>query len=390
MSLGISELGKLSVRTIRTLTKPGRYTDGEGLHLYIRKKGWRQWVLRTTIHRKRVDIGLGSASTVSLAEARSKAREFRAIIKEGGDPRIDRARSSGMPTFEEAARTVYKNKLPTWKNGSHARQWIQTMEDYAFPVFGHVSVDQVNSSHILEVLTPLWNSKEETARRLKQRLKSVFDWAIVANYRTSVNPVTGIKQALPRQVGKVKHHTALPWKELPDFIQKLRQRSGISILAFQFLILTAGRSSDIRNAQWSEIDLRKRLWEIPAERMKMSRPHRVPLSSQAVEIVKQVRGLNKELLFPSPMKPKPLSDAVFSTLMKKMGYPDLTAHGFRSTFKDWCSEAGNVDWEVSELALAHVTGSKTERAYARSDLLEKRRPVMDAWSTYAFSKSDFT
>ena len=379
--------GKLSVRKIRDIKEPGRYGDGGGLYLYVRKGGSRQWILRTTINRRPVDLGLGSTRLVSLAQARELALEKMKAIKEGRNPLAEKKERAAIPDFETAAREVYEEKKGSWKNPAHIRQWIQTLEDYAFPIIGKLAVSDIESSHIRKVLSPIWTKKEESARRLKQRMKVVFDWVIVEGHRKSANPVIGIEQALPKQTGKVKHHEALTWKKLPKFMVELEGREGVSAFALRFLILTVGRSDEIRDARWDEISFRQKLWSIPGEKMKMEKPHRVPLSPQAIAVLHAVKGLSEDFVFPGQKPGRALSNSAFSAVMIKMGYETLTAHGFRSTFKDWCSEEARADWEVSELALAHQVGNKTERAYARSDLLERRRPLMNEWASYAYGKT---
>ncbi len=376
---------KLNTRIIKQLDQPGRYADGKGLYLHIRTTGSRQWLLRTTVQNKRTDIGLGSLNFVSLAEAREKAIELLKQVKAGLDPLAERRREQSVPTFSESAQIVWEANLPTWKNKKHAKQWLSTLEEFAGPKIGEKKISDVTSAHILDVLTPIWTEKPETARRVRQRLKTVFDWAKASGFYVGDNPVDGVKTALPKQNVQPKHHTALPWQELPDFMSNLSERTGMSAQTLAFLILTVGRSGEVRGAQWSEIDGND--WIIPASRMKMKRDHRVPLSAPAQRIVQNMRGHSDSLLFPNANSEKPLSDMVFKALFKRMGYGSITAHGFRSTFRDWVADNDMAAREVAETSLAHQVGDDTERAYARSDILERRRVLIEQWATYALSKA---
>ncbi|MEP9387262.1 integrase arm-type DNA-binding domain-containing protein [Mesorhizobium sp. KR9-304] len=380
-------MGKLTTKKMRDLKSPGRYADGDGLYLHVREGGSRQWVLRTTVHGRRKDIGLGSLSIVKLDEARIAASAMRRSAKQGHDPLQERRKRRATPSYEEAARHVWVENRSTWKNAKHADQWINTQATYAFPKIGDLRIDRVTSGHLLDVLQPIWLEKEETARRLKQRMKMVFDWAKVAGHRTGDSPLDGILKALPRQSRKVKHHDALRWEELPKFVLKLRQREAdaVSAKALQFVILTALRSAEVRLATWSEIDLAKRIWVVPAERMKMKREHRVPLAPEAIKLLEGCRDYGSKFVFPSDKSERPLSNMAFAALIDRMGMKGFTPHGFRSTFRDWSSENEAAPREIAEMVLAHKVGDKTEQAYARSDLLERRRSVMEKWAAYVFS-----
>jgi integrase len=376
-------MGRLTVKMVKQLDHPGRYADGGGLYLHVRRGGSKQWLLRTTIRRKRVDLHVGSVSYVTLAQARDKAYELQKTIKAGGDPRMDRSDKQNLPYFEDAAEQVWKQNLPSWKNEKHKTEWISSIRRYANPVVGQLQLDEITSAHIMKVLSPIWLEKPETARRLKQRLGTVLDWAKASGYRDGDSPLTGIKDALPKQIAKPRHHKAMPWKEVPAFMKVLQDRKAASALALRFIILTATRSGETRLAEWSEIDFASATWTIPAIRMKMNLPHRVPLSGQAITILNQCKGFDETFIFPSATSGKPMSDMVFSSLYKRMGLQGLTTHGFRSSFRDWCSDYAKVDREVSEAALAHVRGDMTERAYARSDLFQRRIDLMSRWAEYA-------
>lgn len=375
-------MGKLTVKIANQLEKPGRYADGGGLYLHVRNGGSKQWLLRTTIRRKRTDIHIGSFTYISLAEARDEAYKLQKVIKSGGDPLLNRNQKKDVPLFEDAAEMVWKQNLPSWKNEKHKTEWISSIRRYANPVIGILRLDEIKSAHMMKILSPIWLEKQETSRRLKQRLGTILDWARASGYRSGDSPLSGIKDALPKQKAKPKHHKAMPWKDVPNFMQELKKRDAPSALALQFIILTATRSGETRLAEWSEINFDTATWTIPAIRMKMNLSHRIPLSNQAMDILKICRGFDDLLIFPSNTLGKPMSDMVFSALYKRMGINGLTTHGFRSSFRDWCSDSANINSEVAEAALAHVRGNMTERAYARSDLFEQRIKLMQDWGTF--------
>lgn len=284
----------LSAVFIRSTVKPGRYGDGNGLYLIVDPSGAKRWVLRTVVMGKRKDIGLGGLSLVSLAEAREEATRLRKIARQHGDPLAERRKARRVvPTFDQASREVHKAHSASWKNAKHAQQWINTLTDYVFPVFGSMSVDQVQTPEVLKVLSPIWLTKPETARRVRQRIKTVFDWAKAAGFRSGDNPVDGISKVLPKQPNSQAHHAALPYTEIPTFIKALHksETSKTALLAFEFLILSATRTNEIINATWDEIDLKSKTWTIPGSRMKTKREHRIPLSRRCIEILKEVRKL---------------------------------------------------------------------------------------------------
>ncbi len=385
--------GPLNVRRVRDTLAPGRYGDGGGLYLSIAPGGSKQWLLRLTVHGRRRDIGLGGVDTsqggvgtVKLEEARQKAREMRRIARAGGDPLTERNRAEGIPTFEEAARSVWREQIePTAKNAKHRQQWINTLQAYAFPRIGNRRVDVIQSGDILRVLLPIWLEKPETARRVRQRLRTVFDWSIANQKREASNPLAGIEKALPRQGDKAKHHAALPYAELPGLMEQLTGAEGVAALAVRFVILTATRSGEVRGARWSEIDLDAALWTVPAERMKTKEEYRVPLSPAALAILAQARGLEDGLIFPGSRQGSALSNTSLLAMLKRFNVP-ATLHGFRATFRVWASERTNVPREISEMSLAHTVGNAVERAYARSDLFQKRRKLMDTWARFATSQ----
>lgn len=366
---------------------PGMHADGNGLYLSVSPTGARQWAWRGTVHGRRREIGMGSARLVPLKDAREIARSWRRIAREGGDPTAerDKARRKSL-TFEEAARKVHAEQIePNARNEKHRNQWIGSLEAHAFPHIGRLPLHAVRQADALRVLAPIWTKTPETARRVLQRMKTVMDWAIAAGHRETVNPVTGVEKGLPRQRDKVRHHAALPWAELPALMRRLAKEEGMGALALRFAILTAARSGEVRGATWQEIDLEAATWTIPADRMKAGTEHRVPLSAPAVALLRGVQGLSPTIVFPSPKsspaEPKPLSDMTLLAVLRRLKV-EAVPHGFRSTFRDWAEEATHYPHEVKEAALAHTVKNKTEAAYRRSDLFEKRREMMDAWAAW--------
>ncbi|MEQ8964830.1 MAG: integrase arm-type DNA-binding domain-containing protein [Azospirillaceae bacterium] len=376
----------LSAVKVRALTEPGRYADGNGLYLVVDPSGAKRWMLRTVVHGRRRDIGLGSARLVTLAEAREKARDYRKVAREGGDPLTEiRAARRVVPTFAEAAVRVHGDRTRAWRNAKHARQWLSSLETHVFPVIGGYRVDRIETADVLRVLAPLWLAKPETARRLRQRIATVLDWAKAAGFRTGDNPVEGVAGGLPRQPDRQAHHAALPYTEVPAFVRRLRTSDASEPvrLAFEFLIVTAARTGEVREARWGEIDLAGGFWTVPGNRMKAGRPHRVPLAPRVVAILERARALagDSDLVFPGRSPVQPLSGMTFLMTLRRMGMT-ATVHGFRSAFRDWAAERTAFSQEVCEMALAHTIRNKAEAAYRRGDLLEKRRALMTAWAYY--------
>lgn len=372
-------MAQLSVRRVATISSPGMHNDGEGLYLHVSKSGAKSWILRTMVRGKRRDIGLGGTTYVSLAEARIRARELRRIARTGGNPFSERDKAQA-PTFQEAARIVHAEQIvPTSRNEKHRDQWINTLRDYAFGKIGAKTVDVIDTADILRVLQPIWLTRSETARRVRQRLRTVFAWARMAGHRKDGNPVDDIETALPKQQDRPAHHSAMPWKELPAFYARLETGNSRAAAALAFTILTAGRTGEVLGARWSEID--GDVWEIPALRMKAGRLHRVPLTEDAMAVLDKVRGLDTEFVFPGQRPNKPLSNMSMAMTMRRMGAGEYTPHGMRSAFRDWASERG-AQREVAELCLAHTVGNAVERAYARSDMLDQRRNLLAAWGRY--------
>ena len=375
---------KLTVKLIQAIKEAGRYGDGDGLYLEFGSTGSKSWILRTTVQGRRRDIGLGGISWVSLAEARDKARKARKIAKDGGDPLAEKRAKEGMKTFEEAAREVYENLKPGWREGGvHVKHWISSLERFVFPVIGQRPIDTIQSGDVLTVLTPIWHKTPETARRVKQRIRTVMQWAKGANLYDEENPVEAAEGSLPKHVsGQVKHYAAMPYDALPGFMADLAGRKGVAALALRFLILTAARSGEVRGARWSEFDLENGVWAVPGERMKAKMDHRVPLTAEALAALDAARGLDPDLVFPGQRRGKPMSDMTLTAILRRMERGDFTAHGFRSTFRDWAAERTSAPREIAELCLAHFVGNAVERAYRRSDLFDKRRDLMDRWARW--------
>ena len=376
----------LNSARIRSLSKPGRYTDGNGLYLVVDPTGAKRWLLRTMIHGKRRDIGLGGLRTVSLADARTTAQKMRASARGGGDPLAERKKALAvMLSFREAAGNVHAAYSSSWRNPKHAAQWMKTLEQYVYPDLGDRPVSQISTADILKVLAPIWLTKAETARRVRQRIAAVMDWAKASGLLIGENPVDGVAKGLPKQRATRAHHAALPYAEVSDFVRRLQESdAGESVrLAFEFLILTAARTGEIVGAKWGELDVAGRVWTVPADRMKAQREHRVPLSDRAVAILERARVLagDSEFIFPGRSPQKPISNMAFLMTLRRMG-DTVTAHGFRSAFRDWASEQTNYPREVCEMALAHSIRDKTEAAYRRGDLFNKRQQLMHSWGRY--------
>jgi integrase len=376
----------LTAVMVRQLKGPGRYADGNGLYLVIDPSGARRWLLRIVVHGRRRDIGLGGTQLVSLAEAREKAAAYRKVARDGGDPLGERrqAQAAAVPTFAEAAERVHAEHKASWKNPKHAQQWINTLRQYACPIIGSRPVDQVRTPDVLNVLTPIWLTKPETARRVRQRIKTVLDWAKAAGHRSGENPVDGVARGLPKQTSRPVHHAALPYAQVPAFLQRLGASDNGEMvrLAFEFLILTATRTGEVCYATWPEVDLVAAVWTIPANRMKAKRSHRVPLSPRCLEILQRAKDLgNSPYVFPGRSGRQGLSNMAFLMILRRMEL-DITAHGFRSSFRDWAAEATSFPREVAEMALAHAVENRVEAAYRRGDLFEKRRELMNAWNGF--------
>lgn len=367
---------------------PGRYTDGRGLMLVVKPSGAKSWVLRYQLNGRRRDMGLGPYPEITLAVAREKALAARRHLVDGVDPLT--VRPAVDVTFAQAADELVENKRAGWRNAKHAAQWSSTLATYVIPAIGSLDVKLIETHHVLEVLRPIWNAKPETASRVRQRVEAVLDYAAAKGHREGLNPARwrGHLQNLlakPSSVRAVQHHPALDWRELPGFMAELAQRDGVSARALEFVILTAARSGEVRGMRWAEIDLAAQAWTVPAKRMKAGKEHRIPLTAEALARLGET-GSAKSLVFPSPSDPeRELSDMTLTAMLRKMERGDITAHGFRSTFRDWAGETTNFPREVIEAALAHRLKDKAEAAYARGDLFNKRRELMEAWARFATS-----
>ena len=361
----------------------GRHADGNGLYLYVQRTGTRSWIQRLVIRGRKHELGLGSVQLVSLAEAREQALANRKLARAGGDPLVDRRRLQGMPTFAEAAAAVVEQKRAGWRSPRQAIDWLHSLQRYVLPRIGSRPVSEVSSADVLAVLTPIWHVRPDTARRLRQRISAVLEWCIAMEHRTD-NPCDRIGPVLSPQRDVVRHMRALPHRDVAAAIGTVRvSRATRAVkLVFEFLVLTAGRSGEVRLATWDEIDTAGRVWTIRAERMKMNREHRVPLSPRALEVLDAARSLadGNPLVFPNRWGNR-IRDTFLSQLLKDL---DIAAvpHGFRSSFRDWAAEETNHPREVIEAALAHAVRNAVEAAYARSDLFERRRLLMDEWAAY--------
>ena len=378
-------MAKLTSTKIKALDKPGMHGDGRGLYLQIAPKGSRAWVLRLTIDGRRRDIGLGGYPAVSLAKARQLADAQRTAVADGRDPVAEKKRAA-MPTFAEAARLTHEINRARWKNANHKAQWLGTLERNAFPRIGKMALDRIERRDVLAVLTPIWTTKPETARRVRQRIRTVLKWGMAHGYIEHNAAGEAIDGALPSMPRVKAHFRALPYADIPAALDRFvaGQASWASKFCFRFLVLTAARSGEARGARWSEIDMDARTWTIPGDRMKAKVEHRVPLSEAALEVLREARRLDdgSDLVFPSSTRRGcPLSDVTLTMLLRKYGLADrATVHGFRSSFRDWCAETGQPR-ELAEAALAHVVGG-VEGAYFRSDLFERRRQLMNDWAAF--------
>jgi integrase len=381
-------MGRLTPLQIRNLKEPGRYNDGDGLFLELTGPNKGNWQLRATVNGRRRDIGLGSLTLVSLKEARDAAFELRRDIQRGIDPVAERKRRKlEILTFKAAALKVHAEQKASWKNGKHQDQWITTLENYAFPLLGQRLVNGIEGPLIREVLLPIWLDKPETARRVKQRIGVVLDWAYASGMRPTEAPMRSVSRVLPRQPKKDGHFAAMPYDAVPAFMAHLHSRLSVPRLAEEFLILTAARSGEVRGAKWNEINLEAKLWSIPASRMKVGKEHVVPLSAAAIEVLERARQFHapcSDLLFPGRDVRRPLSDM---TLLKILRYAELpyTVHGFRSAFRDWAAEQTSYPGEIAEAAFAHTVANKVEAAYRRTNYLDKRREMMAGWAIYCTS-----
>lgn len=383
-------VGRLSARGAATLAKPGRHADGGGLYLVVDKSQARRWVFLYRFAGKRREMGLGSFNAIGLAKARELAAQARESVALGIDPVQAKNAAKApapvvaKPTFGEVATRYLEAQAPAWKNAKHRAQWPSSLKRYA-PAIWAMPVDEITTDHVLEALTPIWHEKAETARRVRGRIETILDAAKVQEHRDGENPARWgghLDHLLPGRVKTRRHFPALPYQAVPTFVADLRGRMTMSCLALEFVILTAARSGEALHARWGEIV--GDVWVVPAERMKAGREHRVPLSSRALAVLDHVRPHTEKsgFLFPNPRTRKPMSENVFRQLFERMGYREITTHGFRSSFRDWAGDTTGHPREVVEAALAHAVGDETERAYRRGDALMKRRALMEEWAAF--------
>jgi integrase len=389
-------IGKLTAVAVTQAKRRGYYGDGGGLFLQVSINGAKSWVFRFKEGGRLREMGLGPTHTVSLAEARQKALECRKARLDGHDPiearkaermkaRLDAAKAM---TFEACAERYIAAHKAGWKNDKHAAQWPATLSTYVYPVFGSLPVQAVDVGLVMKAIEPIWTAKPETASRVRGRVESIIDWATARGYRQGENPARWrghIENLLPKKtkVRRVEHHAALPYPEIAAFMVGLRQQEGVAARALEFAILTAARTGEVIGARWDEINIGERLWTVPAERMKGGREHRVPLSDAALAIVEAMAAIRAgDFVFPGGKANRPLSNMALLMLLRRIGRGELTAHGFRSTFRDWAAERTTSPAEVAEMALAHTVSDKVEAAYRRGDLFQKRRQLADAWAKF--------
>jgi integrase len=385
----------LTVKQVEQCTKPGLFADGNGLYLQVTPSMSKSWVFRYSMGTRRRDLGLGSINLVGLAEARRKALDLRrAVTLDGRDPiaerRAGRTIAARAMTFEACAEAYIAAHRAGWKSTEHARQWAASLVNDVYPVIGALPVGSIEVGAVLRVLEPIWQVKPGIAGRIRQRVEAVLDWATARGHRTGENPARWRGHlenllARPSKIRTVEHHAALPYAEVAAFIGELRAQSSTAARALEFIVLTAARSGEVRGATWSEIDLKERVWCIPASRMKGGREHRVPLSGAAAAILDQMRPdgtFGDGLVFPGSIEGQPIGERTIARTVERMGRREVTVHGFRSCFRDWAAERTAFPNEVAEMALAHAVGSKVEAAYRRGDLFDKRRQLAEAWAKF--------
>ncbi|AYJ85136.1 site-specific integrase (plasmid) [Sphingomonas paeninsulae] len=379
-------MGKLTATIISALSEPGRYPDGDGLYLKVSPSGGKSWVLRIQVDGTRRDIGLGEVRHVPVRAARLEAAAARKLAAAGVDPLEERRKvQKVVPTFEQAAKRAHAEMVKGWKNGKHTKQWIKTLELYAYPKLGKLKVDKIDGPLIRDVLAEIWLEIPETARRVRQRIGTVLDWSFSNGFRETEAPMRSISKGLPRQPKKKGHFAALPHAKVAGFVVRLQSKLPCaSTLALEALVLTAVRSGEIRGARWSELNEDMTLWTIPEDRMKMEIEHVVPLSRQATDAFLRAQALRVEdcdLIFPSGISGAALSDMALLELVRGMNLA-VTVHGFRSSFRDWAAEETEVADAVAEASLAHAVEGKTRAAYLRTDFFKKRRTLMQDWADY--------
>jgi len=389
------QVGKLSAVTVNKTKAKGLYADGGNLYLQITESGSKSWLFRYMVDGKTRYMGLGAVNSLSLSDARIKAAECRKLLTEGKDPigirqenqvktRLEAAKTK---TFKECAESYIDAHKTSWSNEKHAQQWTNTLKTYAYPTIGVLPVQEVDVNLVMSILEPIWQTKTETADRVRGRIEAVLDWATTREYRSGDNPARWrgrLENLLPARskIRRVVHHPALPYSEMNKFVENVRKQEGLAALALELTILTATRTSETIKAKWQEFDLKEKIWVIPAERIKTRKEHRIPLSDAAMKILHKLEQIKcSEYVFYSK-NGKPLSNMAMLQLLKRMNIKNITVHGFRSSFRDWAAEQTNYPRELAEGSLSHALGDKVEAAYRRSDLFEKRRQIMRDWARY--------
>ncbi|MGA7180189.1 MAG: tyrosine-type recombinase/integrase [Thiobacillaceae bacterium] len=391
-------INRLTPELVQGITEPGMYHDGLGLYLQVSVWHTKSWLFRYQRHNRLRSLGLGPCHTISLLEARKRARKARQLLLDGVDPiavkheqrqkaALEHARAM---SFDDCAAAYIRSHRHGWKNPKHAEQWVNTLATYASPIFGKLPVQDVDTALVMKALGPIWTEKTETATRVRGRIESILGWATVSGYRQGDNPARWkghLQNLLPKasKVQKIEHHPALPYSQMAEFMAQLRTQGGMGALALEFTILTAARTGEVIGARWEEVDLDNKVWTVPATRMKAEREHRVPLCERALEILKELQRLGGEFVFPG-LRGKPLSNMAMLAVLRRMGRKDLTVHGFRSTLRDWVAEQTFYPHETAEMALAHAIGNKAEAAYRRGDLFQKRLRMMTDWEKHCRSK----
>ena len=388
------ETNRLTAIEVKNLTAPGLYPDGAGLYLQIAKGGSKSWIFRYSFAGRKRDLGLGSVKDVSLADARLEAAEARRLLNKRIDP-IDERRETRAQIQRDAARTLTFKQVaeayiarnePTWRNPKHRQQWRNTLETYVYPVIGHLPVHDVTTEHVLKILEPIWTTKAETASRIRGRIEIILNAAKTLGAREGENPAVWrghLSNLLSKQPKSDRHHPAMPYADVPDFVAELTEHEGFAALALRLLILTGLRTNEILGARWDEIDMEAGVWTVPGERMKGGREHRVPLSPAALDVLREAGKVRlNDYVFPGQKLGRPLSNMALLMLLRRFEITDATGHGFRASFRTWAEEETPHPKHVAKMALAHELPSKVEAAYNRGDLFAKRRLLMDDWATF--------
>lgn len=398
----MAELHKLKNSQVRAANQVGLLSDGGGLYLQVSKAGNKSWIYRFKLFGKRRDMGLGRFQDIGLADAREVAAEARKLVAKGIDPIEDRKAeqqaiikaAKGQTTFRECAEKFIATHEPGWKHPKHTEQWKNSLENHVYPIIGEMPVKQVNVEAVQRVLTPIWNTKTETATRVRGRIERILDWAQVNGYREGANPAywRGNLEHIytkPSKIMNIRHMPSLPYENMSSYMQALRKQGSLTANAIELMIYTVTRPTEALSAKWEEFDFNSGIWTIPKTKMKGGVAHEIPLSRQCLELLEQIpRFDNSDFLFPSMKKGQHISNSAMLKFVKnvgnEIGFPDITGHGFRASFKTWTSETQNFDWQAVEFCLAHKIKDKAAAAYHRTNLLEKRRVIMSAWANYCF------